>query len=143
MSKEKIFLFDTTLRDGQQTQGVHFSLEDKYRIAHALDSIGFDYIEGGWPGANPTDSEFFESPPPIKYSIFTAFGMTKRSGRSAENDGVLASVTKAGTSAVCLVGKTNDYHVKKVLGISNKDNLSNIGNSIAHLVNMGKEAIFD
>ena len=143
MSKEKIFLFDTTLRDGQQTQGVHFSLEDKYRIAHALDSIGFDYIEGGWPGANPTDSEFFESPPPIKYSIFTAFGMTKRSGRSAENDGVLASVTKAGTSAVCLVGKTNDYHVKKVLGISNQDNLSNIGDSIAHLVTIGKEAIFD
>ncbi len=140
---ERIFLFDTTLRDGQQTQGVHFSLDDKHRIASALDSLGLDYIEGGWPGANPTDSEFFETPPQIRNSIFTAFGMTKRSGRSVENDSVLASVTNAGTKAVCLVGKANDYHVKKVLGISNEENLTNITESISHLVKLGKEAIFD
>ena len=140
---ERIFLFDTTLRDGQQTQGVHFSLDDKHRIASALDSLGLDYIEGGWPGANPTDSEFFETPPQIRNSIFTAFGMTKRSGRSVENDSVLASVTNAGTKAVCLVGKANDYHVKKVLGISNEENLTNIRESISHLVKLGKEAIFD
>ncbi len=140
---ERIFLFDTTLRDGQQTQGVHFSLDDKHRIANALDSIGLDYIEGGWPGANPTDSEFFDVPPKVKNSILTAFGMTKRSGRSVQNDDVLASVTNAGTRAVCLVGKANDYHVKKVLGVSNEDNLNNIQESISHLVDLGREAIFD
>ena len=140
---ERIFLFDTTLRDGQQTQGVQFSLEDKYRVAHALDLMGIDYIEGGWPGANPTDSEFFEKSPKLGKSIFTAFGMTKKSGRSVENDSILAPVANAGTKAVCLVGKTNDYHVKKVLGVSNKENLINIRDSISYLTKFGKEAIFD
>ena len=74
---ERIYLFDTTLRDGQQTQGVQFSLDDKHRVAQALDLMGIDYIEGGWPGANPTDSEFFEKSPKLDKSIFTAFGMTK------------------------------------------------------------------
>ena len=140
---ERIFLFDTTLRDGQQTQGVHFSLEDKYRIASALDLIGIDYIEGGWPGANPTDSEFFQTPPELEKAIFTAFGMTKRSGRSVENDDVLASVINSGTNSVCLVGKTHDYHVEKVLGVSNDNNLASIRDSISYLVKLGKEAIFD
>ena len=140
---ERIFLFDTTLRDGQQTQGVHFSLDDKHRVAHALDLMGIDYIEGGWPGANPTDSEFFEKAPKLDKSVFTAFGMTKKSGRSVENDSVLAPVANAGTQAVCLVGKTNDYHVKRVLGVSNEENLINISESISYLTKLGKEAIFD
>ena len=140
---ERIYLFDTTLRDGQQTQGVQFSLDDKHRVAHALDLMGIDYIEGGWPGANPTDSEFFEKSPKLDKSIFTAFGMTKKSGRSVENDSVLAPVANAGTRAVCLVGKTNDYHVKKVLGVSNEENLINIHDSILYLSKLGKEAIFD
>ena len=78
MIKEKIYLFDTTLRDGQQTQGVDFSVADKIAISKALDSLGLDYIEGGWPGANPTDTNFFESKPKFENSKFTAFGMTKR-----------------------------------------------------------------
>ena len=86
MTKEKLYIFDTTLRDGQQTQGVDFSVQDKIIISEALDKIGLDYIEGGWPGANPTDTKFFESRPKLKNSKFTAFGMTKRAGRSADND---------------------------------------------------------
>ena len=91
MNKDKIFIFDTTLRDGAQTEGVDFSLDDKNKIANVLSVIGVDYIEGGWPGANPIDTEFFSSPPIFKKSIFTAFGMTKKTGRSAENDPGLAS----------------------------------------------------
>ena len=140
---DQIFLYDTTLRDGQQTQGVQFTYEDKFRIVNALDNLGLDYIEGGWPGANPTDTDFFQNPPKIKNSILTAFGMTKRVGISANNDTILASVVNSGTSAVCLVGKSYDYHVKKVLGISNQENLINIEESIRHLVKSGKEAIFD
>ena len=83
MTREKIHLYDTTLRDGQQTHGVAFSFKDKTRIATALDALGIDYIEGGWPGANPTDSDFFETPPKLQTATFTAFGMTKRAGYSA------------------------------------------------------------
>ena len=105
--KERLYLFDTTLRDGQQTQGVQFSPAEKRRIAALLDGLGVDYVEGGWPGANPTDSEFFASAPPTRATL-TAFGMTKRAGRSAQNDDVLAAVLNADTPAVCLVGKTHD-----------------------------------
>src|SRR3569623_1691580 len=112
MSKERLYLFDTTLRDGAQTQGVDFSVEDKHQIALALDGLGIDYIEGGWPGANPTDTEFFSQRPPLKTARFTAFGMTKRSGRSAENDPSLAPVLGGDVDAICLVGKTSDYQVR-------------------------------
>lgn len=142
MSKEKLFLFDTTLRDGQQTQGVQFSSEDKLEITRALDELGLDYIEGGWPGANPTDSAFFEMRPQTR-ATFTAFGMTKRAGRSAENDDVLAAVLNAGTPAVCIVGKSHDFHVDKALGITLEENRDNIAQSIAHLVGQGREALFD
>ena len=86
MSKEKIYIFDTTLRDGAQTEGVDFSVEDKNKIAKILSNIGVDYIEGGWPGANPTDTEFFQKKHNFKNSKLTCFGMTKKSGRSPEND---------------------------------------------------------
>ena len=86
MSKEKIYIFDTTLRDGAQTQGVDFSIDEKNRIATALSKLGVDYIEAGWPGANPTDTNFFNKPPKLSSSTLVAFGMTKKSGRSAEND---------------------------------------------------------
>src|ERR1051326_7760669 len=108
MSKERLYIFDTTLRDGAQTQGVDFSVEDKRQIALALDGLGLDYIEGGWPGANPTDSEFFRTRPPLKRARFTAFGMTKRSGRSAANDPALAAVLVGDAESVCLVGKSLD-----------------------------------
>jgi len=139
---ERLYIYDTTLRDGQQTQGVQFSTSEKIRIAEALDKLGVDYIEGGWPGANPTDSAFFEAAPKTRARL-TAFGMTKRAGRSAENDDVLAAVMNAGTGAVCLVGKTHDFHVTAALGISLEENLENIAASIAHLVAQGREALFD
>ena len=142
MSKERLCLFDTTLRDGQQTQGVQFSTSDKHQIATALDSLGIDYIEGGWPGANPTDSAFFDDAPNTRARL-TAFGMTKRAGMSAENDDVLAAVLNANTPAVCLVGKTHDFHVKTALGISLDENTTNIAASFTHIVAQGREAIFD
>ncbi len=142
MSKERLYLYDTTLRDGQQTQGVQFSTAEKVQIAKALDELGVDYIEGGWPGANPTDSAFFDSAPKIAAQL-TAFGMTKRSGRSAENDDVLAAVMNAGTQAVCLVGKSHDYHVTHALGISLEENVENVRASVAHIVGQGREALFD
>ena len=141
--KERLSLYDTTLRDGQQTQGVDFSVEQKRVIAASLDRLGIDYIEGGWPGANPTDSAFFENPPALKRATFTAFGMTKRAGMSAANDPVLAEVLHAGTPAVCLVGKSHEFHVKTALGVSLEENLASIRDSVAHLRAEGREALFD
>jgi 2-isopropylmalate synthase len=140
--KQRLSLYDTTLRDGQQTQGVQFSTAEKQQIAAMLDELGVDYIEGGWPGANPTDSAFFEDAPKTRATL-TAFGMTKRAGRSAENDDVLAAVMNAGTGAVCLVGKSHVYHVKAALGISRAENTENIAKSIAYIVAQGREALFD
>ncbi|OWY15472.1 citramalate synthase [Thioclava sp. F34-6] len=142
MTKQRLYLYDTTLRDGQQSAGVQFSVPEKIEIAKALDAIGIDYIEGGWPGANPTDSDFFEARPETR-ATFTAFGMTKRAGRSAANDDVLAGVMNANTPAVCLVGKTHDYHVTTALGITLEENLENIRASVAHMVAQGREALFD
>jgi len=142
VSKERLYIYDTTLRDGQQTQGVQFSTDEKQTLARALDDLGIDYIEGGWPGANPTDSAFFEARPDTN-AQFTAFGMTKRAGRSAENDDVLAAVLNAGTPAVCLVGKTHDFHVTTALGITLDENVETISASIAHCVAQGREALFD
>ena len=141
LQKERLYIYDTTLRDGQQTQGVQFSTDEKIEIANLLDDLGVDYIEGGWPGANPTDTNFFETY--RTNANLVAFGMTKRSGRSAENDDVLASVLNAGTKKICLVGKTHDFHVKTALGISLKENIEAIQQSISHVVSMGREAIFD
>ena len=143
MTKERLYLFDTTLRDGQQTQGVQFSTGEKQKIATALDKLGIDYIEGGWPGANPTDSDFFDAVPALNNATMTAFGMTKRAGRSAENDDVLAAVMNANTPAVCLVGKTHDFHVTTALGITFEENTENVRASIAHIVKSGREALFD
>ena len=143
MSKEKIYIFDTTLRDGAQTQGVDFSIDDKLKISKALDDLGVDYIEGGWPGANPTDTEFFQKKISLNNSVLTAFGMTKRSGRSAENDPGLSAILNSNTPAVCLVGKSWDFHVDVALGISNKENLENISESTKLFVKEKKEFMFD
>ena len=143
MSKERLYIFDTTLRDGAQTQGVDFSLEDKEKIALALDNLGVDYIEAGWPGANPTDTEFFQKKHDFKNSKLTSFGMTKRSGRSAENDTGLSALMNSNTSAVCLVGKSWDFHVDVALGITNEENLENISESAKHFIKAKKEFMFD
>ena len=143
MNKERLYIFDTTLRDGAQTQGVHFSLDEKTKIAHALDNLGVDYIEGGWPGANPIDTEFFQKKLKLKNSNFTAFGMTKKTGRSAENDPGLSAILNSNTSSVCLVGKAWDFHVDVALGISNEQNLENISETTKHFVKNNKEFMFD
>ncbi len=143
MSRERLYLFDTTLRDGAQTQGVDFGVEDKRLITEALDGLGIDYIEGGWPGANPTDTAFFNDPPETTNATFTAFGMTRRSGRSADNDPGLVDVLAAGTKAVCLVGKSWDFQVKVALGVELDENIRMISDSIGHVVSEGREAMLD
>ena len=143
MSKEQLYIFDTTLRDGAQTQGVDFSIDDKEKIASALDLLGVDYVEGGWPGANPTDTEFFNKDHNFKSTKLTAFGMTKKSEHSAENDPMLSSLINSKSSSICLFGKSWDFQVEVALGISNEENLTNISDSTKHIVKSGKEFMFD
>ena len=143
MSKEKLYIFDTTLRDGAQTQGVDFSIDDKQKISDSLDALGVDYIEGGWPGANPTDTEFFNKDHGFKNAKLTAFGMTKKSDHSAENDPMLASLINSKSSSICLFGKSWDFQVDVALGITNEQNLENISESAKHIVSSGKEFMFD
>ena len=116
MTGERIWLYDTTLRDGAQTQGVDFSVQDKLRIARELDALGIDYVEGGWPGANPTDDAFFASPPELKRARLCAFGMTRRSGRSAANDPGLVALFQAKTPVITLVGKSSARQAEGALG---------------------------
>ncbi len=143
MTRERLTLFDTTLRDGQQMAGVDFSLTDKRHIAAMLDGLGIDYIEGGYPGANPLDTEFFARRPTLKTSRFTAFGMTKRAGRSAANDAGLASLLKADADVITFVAKSWDYHVHAVLGCTLEENLENIRQSIAAALGRCREVILD
>ncbi|KQW32256.1 transferase [Rhizobium sp. Root274] len=142
MTREKITLFDTTLRDGQQTPGVDFSVEDKIAIAAMLDEFGIDYVEGGYPGANPTDTTFFSRKRTQKAG-FVAFGMTKRAGISASNDPGLTQLLQAKADAVCLVAKSWDYHLKVALGCSNEENLDSIRESVEAVVAAGKIAMVD
>ncbi|MFP6711605.1 MAG: citramalate synthase [Rhodospirillales bacterium] len=143
MSDKRVYLFDSTLRDGAQTQGVDFNAADKTAIALDLDSLGIDYIEGGWPGANPTDDTFFANPPALKHSKFTAFGMTRRPGRSTDNDPGLSAILSAKTQCVCIVGKTWDFQVKVALEIELDENVAMIADSIAHANEKADEALFD
>ena len=140
---ERIYLYDTTLRDGNQTQGVDFGVNDKIAIARELDALGIDYVEGGWPGANPTDDGFFEAPPKLGRARLTAFGMTRRSGRSAANDPGLAVTLRSKVDTICLVGKTHDYHATVALGVPLAENVEMIADSIAEVVRRGREALFD
>ncbi|MEQ9196833.1 MAG: citramalate synthase [Parvibaculum sp.] len=141
--KTRLYLFDTTLRDGAQTTGVDFSVEDKRLIAGLLDELGLDYVEGGYPGANPTDNAFFGEKPKLAHAKFTAFGMTKRAGRSASNDPGLAAVLDADTDAVCLVAKSWDFHVSVALGITNEENLESIADSVKAVAAKGREPMID
>jgi 2-isopropylmalate synthase len=142
MTREKIYLFDTTLRDGQQTPGIDFSVEDKIAISTLLDDFGIDYVEGGYPGANPTDTAFFAQKR-TRAAKFTAFGMTKRAGISAANDPGLATLLQSKSDAICLVAKSWDYHVRVALGCTNEENLQSIRESVAAVTASGREALID
>jgi len=142
MTKDRLYLFDTTLRDGQQTPGIDFSVEDKIAIAQMLDEFGIDYVEGGYPGANPTDTEFFRHKR-TRAAKFVAFGMTKRAGVSASNDPGIAALLQAGSDAVCYVAKSWDYHVRVALGCTNEENLDAIRASVEAACAAGKEAMVD
>ncbi|ESZ17932.1 citramalate synthase [Mesorhizobium sp. L48C026A00] len=142
MGRERLYLFDTTLRDGQQTPGIDFSVEDKIAIAGLLDGFGVDYIEGGYPGANPTDTAFFAKHRTAT-AKFVAFGMTKRAGVSTSNDPGLAALVQSKSDAICFVAKSWDYHVRVALGCTNQENLEAIKASVEAAVAAGKEALVD
>lgn len=140
---ERIYLYDSTLRDGAQTEGVDFTAVDKQDIAKKLDKLGIDYIEGGWPGANPTDDEFFNNIPKLKKSRISAFGMTRKAGTSAANDPGLSPLLNCGVGVICLFGKTWDFHVKSALQTTLEENLNMIHESVEYAVRKGREVIFD
>lgn len=140
--KERIYLFDTTLRDGQQTPGVDFSVQDKIAVAAMLDELGLDYVEGGYPGANPTDTEFLSKKRTNK-AKFVAFGMTKRAGISASNDPGIAGLLQSDTDAICYVAKAWDYHVKVALGCTNEENLESITASVEAAKAADREVLVD
>ena len=142
MARERIYLFDTTLRDGQQTPGVDFSLEDKLVVMGLLDEMGVDYIEGGYPGGNPTDTALFATERSTR-ATFTAFGMTKRAGRSVSNDPGLQHLLQARSKAACFVAKSWDYHVRVALGCSNEENLESIRQTVEAACAAGKEVLID
>jgi 2-isopropylmalate synthase len=141
-ARERLYLFDTTLRDGAQTTGVDFSLDDKRSVATILDRLGIDYVEGGYPGANPLDTDFFAEKR-TKNAKFTAFGMTKRAGRSASNDPGVAALLDAAADAICFVAKASDYQVRVALETTPEENLDGIRDSVAAALAKGREVIVD
>jgi 2-isopropylmalate synthase len=142
MARERLYLFDTTLRDGAQTNGVDFTLNDKLAIARMLDELGIDYIEAGYPGANPTDTQLFAEERGLR-ATFTAFGMTRRPGRSTSNDPGLAALLEAKADAICFVAKSWDYHVRVALETSAEENLASIRDSIRAAVRKKREVLLD
>src|SRR5436190_1649325 len=129
MTRERLYLFDTTLRDGAQTNGVDFTLNDKLAIAKMLDELGIDYVEGGYPGANPIDTQLFAEERKLG-ATFTAFGMTRRPGRSTSNDPGLAALLAAKADAICFVAKSWDYHVRVALETTPEENLASIRDAV-------------
>jgi 2-isopropylmalate synthase len=142
MPRERLYLFDTTLRDGAQTNGVDFTLADKLVIARMLDDIGIDYVEAGYPGANPTDTNFFAEKRPLRTSV-TAFGMTRRPGRSVSNDPGLVALLDAQADAICFVAKAWDYHVRVALETTEDEMLASIRDSVRAAKAKGREVLLD
>jgi 2-isopropylmalate synthase len=142
VQRERLYLFDTTLRDGAQTNGVDFTLADKLAIAALLDDLGIDYIEAGYPGANPTDTNFFSERRKLRAKV-TAFGMTRRPGRSASNDPGLVSLLEAEADAICFVAKSWDYHVRVALETTEEENLASIRDSVRAAKAKGREVLLD
>jgi 2-isopropylmalate synthase len=140
-------LYDTTLRDGTQRQGVNLSVDDKVRVARRMDALGVHYLEGGWPGANPKDTEFFRrfadgDEAPLQATL-TAFGMTRRAHADVTADDQVAALLEARTEVVCVVGKSWGYHVDEALGVPRAENLAMVSESVAHLVANGRRVFFD
>jgi len=138
-------LYDTTLRDGTQGTGINFSVTDKLRVAHKLDDFGIHYIEGGWPGSNPRDEQFFAeaAQQTWKHAKLTAFGMTRRGGVKVEDDAQVAKLLAAQTPAVCIVGKTWPLHVTEVFRVTLEENLAMIADTVRYLKSQGREVLYD
>ncbi|MBN39359.1 MAG: citramalate synthase [Acidimicrobiaceae bacterium] len=145
-AQRSIEIYDTTLRDGSQLEGISLTVEDKLRIAEQLDSLGVHYIEGGWPGANPKDDEFFERAQEelsLETSVFVAFGSTRRAKGKVDQDQTLANLLGANTEVVCIVGKCWDYHVREALQTSLEEGIAMVADSIEYLVANGRRVFFD
>ena len=140
-----IEIYDTTLRDGSQGEGVNFSLEDKLAITRRLDEAGIDFIEGGYPLSNPKDAQYFARARELKlrHSRICAFGMTRRRGMTAAEDPGMKALLDAGTSVVTIVGKTSAFHVTEVLGVSREENLAMITDTVRFLTESGREVFYD
>ena len=141
----QVELYDTTLRDGAQQADLSYTIEDRLRILHKLDQVGFPFVEGGWPGANPRDTEFFKlaTKETLKTSTLTAFGMTRRAGERAEDSQVLRDLLEAGTEVVCLVGKAWDFHVTEALRTDLDEGVAMVRDSVAFLKAQGRRVFFD
>src|SRR5260370_9938081 len=142
-AKERLYLFDRTLADGAQTNGVDFTVRHKQLTAGLVDDVGIDYVEGGYPGANPTDHEFFAEKPKLNHARFTAFGMTRRAGRSVSNDPGLAALLEAKADAICFVAKSSAYQVRVALETTNEENLASIRDSVKAAKAAGREVMLD
>src|SRR6186713_723946 len=143
--KPEVEIYDTTLRDGSQGEGINFSAQDKLRIAEKIDAFGIQYIEGGWPGSNPKDLEFFKQASKRKWknAKIAAFSMTRRKGMPVEQDPLMQLILEAKTPVVTIVGKTWLLHVKEVLRAKPDENLGMIGDTIRYLKDHGKRVIYD
>src|SRR5579875_1957972 len=143
--RTQIDIYDTTLRDGSQGEGISFSVEDKVRIARRLDAFGVDYIEGGWPGSNPKDIEFFDRMKSVSLSHakLAAFGSTRRPNRAAADDPMIQQLLDAQTPVVTFVGKSWDFHVTEALRLPLEENLAMIADTTRFLKQQGREAIYD
>src|SRR5689334_13369041 len=141
----QVFLYDTTLRDGTQTEGLSVSVEDKLKVTRLLDQFGIPYIEGGWPASNPKDTEYFRRvrQVPLKQAKVVAFGSTRKAGGRAADDFNLQALVEAQTPVVCIFGKSWLLHVTKVLGATPEEGLAMIADSVAFLKEKGKEVVYD
>ena len=142
----KIFTFDTTLRDGTQGESVSFSVEDKLLVARKLDELGIDYVEGGWPGSNPKDEEFFGRAAKelkLNHARLTAFGSTRFAKNPVEEDRNVRALVNSGAPVVSIFGKSWDLHVARALSISEDENLKLISETVSFLKQHGKEVIYD
>ncbi|HEX9466903.1 MAG TPA: citramalate synthase, partial [Acidimicrobiia bacterium] len=143
---DKVEIYDTTLRDGSQLEGISLTVDDKLRIAEQLDWLGVDFIEAGWPGANPKDDEFFRRAPDelrLDTSTLVAFGSTRRPKGKVDSDDTLRNLLAANTSTLCIVGKSSEYHVTEALGTSLDEGVAMVADSVAFLHGEGREVFFD